>query len=919
MVCALGLAVPALAGTGRDLRSCYAFSDTFPPVAPDAPGAEFLSVAGLATPLALDDDTPSAPIPLPFVFQYFGRPYTAVTVSPNGFLKLGAAEVVTAGWPRGSLLPDARSPNGVVAGLWKDLDPSRGGAIVWAVVGSPPERRFVVQFTDVPDRDRPAVRNTFQIALAETSNDIVVRYAGASGSDLGAVAGVESESGAVGISWLLGGFALDRAAVRYTPLGLDTDGDGWSDCVDTCRLVPDFIQLDSDLDGTGDACELSSPPITVGPGSPAGPATGNVEASRPGVAVDAAGNAIVVWDGPIDGDTRGAAGRWYDPQGVPRAAAFRVNATTARSQLAPRVVVAPAGDFTVTWGHDGEGTSTVRMQRYGPDGAPAGGEQVLTNPASTLTTILPGIAIDQTGAFSVAWGARYESPRRLPIEVQRFDPAGASLGPTLEAARNSAGPRPAQPDLAFGAAGDLTVAWRSDLGTIRLKRFDANGFPFTLDPLDVATIGVTFQSRGPRLVGNGTSAFLTWAGPLSGVGRVFLQRFDAGVAAFPSPLVLETPVGAANNPAVAMLGPANVLVVWEQDGRIVGQRLTVDGRALERPAALSASADLTAVHAMPALATTPDGRAAVTWRDTHQGAVDVVLRQIRRCGNGNVDPGEQCDDGNAASGDCCSPACQLEPEGQACDDGLFCTLDSTCSQGACLARSLRACTDGNGCTADRCDEPTAQCVFDAAVLTGAACDDGSACTQQDACGAGACQGQPVVCDDGNGCTADTCDPASGCRATNLDGAGCDDGNGCTDADVCSAGACGGSPVCGPVFPGDGGGGSGGGGTPPTLAVTSKNIVKVTCQSQERGTCSGTLYGVVGAAGSRGDALSKLKRGKIGKKGVVTLKIKLTKAGRSALAAAGDTLPALLEMTIAGNSGSTRETSAAAVLVRTRKP
>ena len=44
--------------------------------------------------------------------------------------------------------------------------------------------------------------------------------------------------------------------------------------------------------------------------------------------------------------------------------------------------------------------------------------------------------------------------------------------------------------------------------------------------------------------------------------------------------------------------------------------------------------------------------AAVVWRDTHQGGggaqvIDIVLRQMRRCGNGNVDPGEECDDGNA--------------------------------------------------------------------------------------------------------------------------------------------------------------------------------------------------------------------------------------------------------------------------------
>ena len=33
------------------------------------------------------------------------------------------------------------------------------------------------------------------------------------------------------------------------------------------------------------------------------------------------------------------------------------------------------------------------------------------------------------------------------------------------------------------------------------------------------------------------------------------------------------------------------------------------------------------------------------------------------CGNGNVDPGEQCDDGNTANGDCCSSTCHFEPAG----------------------------------------------------------------------------------------------------------------------------------------------------------------------------------------------------------------------------------------------------------------
>jgi len=53
------------------------------------------------------------------------------------------------------------------------------------------------------------------------------------------------------------------------------------------------------------------------------------------------------------------------------------------------------------------------------------------------------------------------------------------------------------------------------------------------------------------------------------------------------------------------------------------------------------------------------------------------------CGDGHVDAGEQCDDGNALPGDCCSATCQYETS--ACDDGDGCTAGDTCMAGACVA------------------------------------------------------------------------------------------------------------------------------------------------------------------------------------------------------------------------------------------
>ena len=55
------------------------------------------------------------------------------------------------------------------------------------------------------------------------------------------------------------------------------------------------------------------------------------------------------------------------------------------------------------------------------------------------------------------------------------------------------------------------------------------------------------------------------------------------------------------------------------------------------------------------------------------------------CGDGVLDPGERCDDGNVADGDCCSSDCKLSaPRGDSCaDDGDPCTDDVCDGFGVC--------------------------------------------------------------------------------------------------------------------------------------------------------------------------------------------------------------------------------------------
>lgn len=80
------------------------------------------------------------------------------------------------------------------------------------------------------------------------------------------------------------------------------------------------------------------------------------------------------------------------------------------------------------------------------------------------------------------------------------------------------------------------------------------------------------------------------------------------------------------------------------------------------------------------------------------------------CGNGVLEPGESCDDGNTTDGDCCSQACQLDAAGATCSDGNACTQSDACDgSGRCVSGAAVVCDDGDLCTDDPVCDPTLGC------------------------------------------------------------------------------------------------------------------------------------------------------------------------------------------------------------------
>jgi MYXO-CTERM domain-containing protein len=234
---------------------------------------------------------------------------------------------------------------------------------------------------------------------------------------------------------------------------------------------------------------------------------------------------------------------------------------------------------------------------------------------------------------------------------------------------------------------------------------------------------------------------------------------------------------------------------------------------------------------------------------------------------GAIDPADPC---RACQHSVSATNYSVVGTGTPCEDGLFCTVGTTCdADGACKG-SPRDCEDGLDCTVNVCNETDDTCVIDSIsvgclieggcvaegaidptdpcracqhafsatsyslVSVGTPCEDGLFCTVGTTCHElGACEGTPRDCEDGLGCTvngcdetADTCtiesistgcfieggcadegaiDPADPCRAcqhalspTSYSSAGtgtpCDDGLYCTVGTTCGEdGACEGSP------------------------------------------------------------------------------------------------------------------------------
>lgn len=326
--------------------------------------------------------------------------------------------------------------------------------------------------------------------------------------------------------------------------------------------------------------------------------TTSLNQSDPQVAMDAAGNFVVVWrdgdytTGGLDGSSHGIVVQRYDSSGSPIGGEVVVNTDTAGSQNEPAIDMDADGNYVVVWtdtaefGGDGDGDGDgIAGRLFASDGRPVG-PQFQVNSLTTFQQTRAKVAMSDAGGFVVTWGTFGDYDAEL--FARRFDSAGNPISGDFQV--NTTAPyRQYRADVDFDADGDFVILWRNDVdddedSDIYARLYDSAGNPQT-DEFLLNTYTTGEQRNVSVSMGAGGEFVAAWQSEQDGSSRsVVAQRFDSAGNALGGEIQVNTYTSSSQaNPSVAMDANGNFSVVWasfrqDGDGRgVFGQQFDNTG------------------------------------------------------------------------------------------------------------------------------------------------------------------------------------------------------------------------------------------------------------------------------------------------------------------------------------------------------
>ncbi len=180
----------------------------------------------------------------------------------------------------------------------------------------------------------------------------------------------------------------------------------------------------------------------------------------PDVAMDSAGNFVVVWQGQGVGDNDGVFAQRFLPNGTAAGTETLVNAVTGGSQDDPAVAVSSGGAFVVTHTRDQGGTSTIFAQRFNSSGVGQG--EFVVHASAGDDEDHSAVAMNSSGQFIVAWEEKNSDQNNMGVLSRRFAASGAALDASDVQVNTEGDKDQISPTVAIDLFGNTIVAWKSE-------------------------------------------------------------------------------------------------------------------------------------------------------------------------------------------------------------------------------------------------------------------------------------------------------------------------------------------------------------------------------------------------------------------------------------------------------------------------
>lgn len=206
---------------------------------------------------------------------------------------------------------------------------------------------------------------------------------------------------------------------------------------------------------------------------------GTPEAASAQIAMRSDGSHSIVWLSYSGAGQRALYLAGFDPNGAPLGTPQLITSGTSATQLTwPRLAMDDAGNAMVVWSENRSGAmEEVWMRRRLANGTLTPITRV--NTLAPVTVPRPDLAMDAAGNAVVLW-QQYHRTMGLRIAAQRLLPSGAFAGSEMLLALRESYPKgePAHPNIAMARqTGDFAAVWRRADGHIYVRHFAANGTP----------------------------------------------------------------------------------------------------------------------------------------------------------------------------------------------------------------------------------------------------------------------------------------------------------------------------------------------------------------------------------------------------------------------------------------------------------